>query len=211
MHPPRIGYSRPTRPAGTALRVLRFSGYRIRPASIGRNEIELLKCTELDDRAVVSPDYFETTGQFVDGTCAGRAPDHEAYCRGAEITDNQGKILHKRSPPAGARLLLTGGWMREVAIELIAENTIAGTGDRLHFGNGLGSLRSRAWHRSSCGCKDAGNCCRCGNFTESFSPGGSEWGWDGSGKGGRVQTSCSGGTAGGSGGQDDGAGASEQR
>jgi hypothetical protein len=55
---------------------------------------ELCKCTELDDRAVAEPGHIKTAGQFVNGTCAGGTPDHEAYCGGAEVTDNQGKILH---------------------------------------------------------------------------------------------------------------------
>lgn len=75
------------------MRVLRLldTGYaRLLPAAM---TFELLKCTELDD-PMVGPGYFEAVGQLVDGTCAGGTPDHEAYGGGAEITDNQGKILH---------------------------------------------------------------------------------------------------------------------
>jgi len=63
---------------------------------------ELCKRTELDDRAMAEPGHIKAAGQFVNGTCAGGTPDHEAYCGGAEVTDNQGKILHKHSPPAWA-------------------------------------------------------------------------------------------------------------
>jgi hypothetical protein len=111
----------------------------------------------------------------------------------------------------GPRLLLTGCWMRAGAIALIEEDTTAEAGERLHFRYGLGSLRSCAWNGGPCGCEDVGNCCRCGNFAESFGPGGSEWRWDGSGEGCGAKTDPRGGTTGGSGRQDDGAGASEQR
>ena len=79
------------------------------------------------------------------------------------------------------------------------------------FGYGLGSLRSCAWNGGPCGCEDVGNCCRCGDFAESFGRDGSEWRWDGSGEGYGAKTDPRGRTTGGSGRQDDGAGASEQR
>lgn len=107
---------------------------------------ELLKCTDLDDPMVVGPGYFETIGQLIDGTCAGGTPDHEAYGGGAEITDNQGKILHSVRLPAGARLLLTEDWMQVNAMALIRvwnyrkgrrRATLLGM-DSVRFGRALG-------------------------------------------------------------------------
>jgi hypothetical protein len=113
---------------------------------------------------VIDPGRLETVREQFDGRRSFAVPDQKTGCRCTESTHHPKNILHSLllflALQVGCDLILMCCWFVNGVSRLWRE--------RLHFGYGFGSIRSRAGNWSSFGCEDDGVGGGCGDSPESF-------------------------------------------